>query len=89
MSGLELLNDTLAVIRPEKTILIVDAGRGWTVTMFGPDSAGDPDPRTHITIQSAISAAERLMVELRRQPDTPARGVVVTDPAEVAKTLLG
>ena len=89
MTGLEILEDTLQISKPQKTILIVDTGRGWTVTMFGPDNAGDPAPNTHITIQSAIERTETLMAELRRQPDRMTVGYVVSDAEEVAKELLG
>lgn len=89
MTGLEILEATLQITKPQKTILIVDTGRGWIVTMFGPDSAGDPAPNVHVTIQSALEAAETLMAELRRQPDRMTVGYVISDPAEVASALLG
>lgn len=89
MTGLEILEDTLQITKPQKTILIMDTGRGWTVTMFGPDSAGDPAPNAHVTIQSALEATETLMAELRRQPDRMTVGYVISDPAEVASALLG
>lgn len=89
MTGLEALQDALERTGPQKTILIIDKGSGWTVTMYGPDSFGDPAPNAHVTIQSALEAAETLMAELRRQPDRMTVGYVISDPAEVASALLG
>lgn len=85
MTSLEILEDHIRVMKPNKSILIVDSGSGWTVTMFGPDNAGVPSE--HITLQSALSEVEINMTNLRRQSDEQLSGTIITDPQEILDAL--
>lgn len=89
MTGLEALQDALERTGPQKTILIIDKGSGWTVTMYGPDSFGDPAPETYRTVQATLERAEALLVNLRRQPNITRTGEVITDPQRIADELKG
>lgn len=87
MTGTEILSEFIQIRQPAKSVLIVDLGHAWEVTMFGPDSAGLGTE--HITVQSAMEAIEEAMINVRRQPDQMTRGIVISDPAQVAKELAG
>ena len=72
MTGLEMLQEAIAIARPRKSLLIVDRGNGWDVTMFGPDSAGRPRDGAEpdcITLQATVEQVEAMLVNLRRQSD--------------------
>lgn len=87
MTGLEILEDTLRIAQPQRTILIVDHGHGWTVTAFGPTSAGDPAPQQYSTVQAVLERVETLVVDLRRQPETS--GYVITNPKKILRAFQG
>lgn len=85
MTGDEILAEHVALAKPARSILIVDKGNGWDVTMFGPQSAGLP--ATCSTIAKVIEEVEDKLVNLRRQPDKIERGEVITDPARIVEEL--
>lgn len=87
MTGIEGLIQNLSTERPQKAILIVDTGRGWTVSTYGPDSWGNPGPEVYVTVHAALENVESQMVALRRQPDKMIPGVVIKDPDELARAL--
>ncbi len=92
MSAAELLVANAAHQKPKRSILIVDRGNGWDVTQYGPDSAGRPRDGSGpdcITLQAAMELVEETMVKVRREPDPEAAGEIITDPAEIARTLSG
>lgn len=92
MTAMEILQQNLEVTRPSRSILIVDLGNGWDVTMFGPEMAGNPlsEPGPdHVTIQATIEAVERMLVNLRRQSESgdPPDGEIITDPDQIVQAL--
>lgn len=87
ITAAEALADRIDAEKPPRSVLIVDTGIGWTVTMYGPQCFGLPTE--HVTLQSALEAVEGAMVNVRRQKDDDKRGVVVTDPAEIARLMTG
>jgi hypothetical protein len=84
MTGDEILAEHIAITKPARSILIVDKGNGWDVTMFGPESAGLPS--TCATIAKVAELVEEYCVNLRRQKAIP-RGEVITDPARIIEEL--
>lgn len=88
MTAAEILGETVRIRQPARSILIEDVGHGWRVTQFGPETAGDPAPAEHVTIQSTLERVEALLVLLRRQKEiTPSE--VITDPLIIAKAIRG
>lgn len=85
MTGDEILAEHVAIAKPARSILIVDKGGGWDVTMFGPESAGLPT--TCSTIAKVCEEVEGKLVNLRRQNDSIPRGEVITDPARIIEEL--
>ena len=86
MTALELLQGNLQISKPVKSLLVIDTGKGWNVTKYGPDAAGLGTD--HVTIQSALEQIESDLVNLRRQSNVESvGGEVITDPAEVASAL--
>lgn len=86
MTALELLQQHIDLKKPVKSMLIIDNGNGWNVTMFGPDAAGLGTD--HITLQSAVEEVEDRLVNLRRQSNVESKdGEVITDPVGVARAL--
>lgn len=85
MTGDEILAEHVAVSKPARSLLIVDRGSGWDVTMFGPESAGLPTACS--TIAKVCEAVEDKLVNLRRQADFIPRGEVITDPARIVEEL--
>lgn len=85
MTGDEILAEHVALGKPARSILIVDKGHGWDVTMFGPQSAGLPTECS--TIEQVVGAVEYQIVNLRRQEDKIERGEVITDPARIVEEL--
>ncbi len=84
MTGDEILAEHIAISKPARSILIVDKGHGWDVTMFGPESAGLPTEC--ITIAKVIEAVEEKLVNLRQQKEI-VRGEVITDPSRIIEEL--
>ncbi len=85
MTALELLQSNIAVSRPLKSLLVVDSGRGWNVTRYGPDAAGLGTD--HVTIQSTIEEIERCLVDLRRQSNIESVGGEVLSGAAMVRDL--
>mgnify|MGYP001560783587 CR=1 FL=1 len=84
MTGDEILAEHVAATKPARSLLIVDNGHGWDVTMFGPESAGLPT--TCQTIAKVLEVAEEKLVNLRQQEEM-VRGEVITDPERIIQEL--
>lgn len=85
MTGAEALEEYITTRKPKRVVLIEDVGLGWKVTMYGPDAFGLPwECRT---VQSVLERTEECVVNVRRQPEHPERGEIITDPARIIEEI--